>query len=50
MKSLLSAFRKEHGCRLCPYYKKECKASERCVLDHIPFDDVEEEVELFLIS
>ena len=50
MNSSVSAFRKKHGCKICPYYKKGCKGTERCVFDFLPFDNVEEEVELFLIS
>ena len=50
MDAMLKEFRKQHECKYCVYFKKECSAKERCVFDYLPFDSVEEEVELFLIS
>lgn len=50
MDELLKLFRQQHDCKYCLYYRKECKAKDRCVFDYLPYDSVEEEVELFLIS
>jgi len=50
MDEIVKMFRKKHDCKYCLYFRKECKAQERCVFDYLPYDSVEEEVELFLIS
>ena len=50
MNAGVKEFRVKHECKYCVYFKKECKAKERCVFDYLAYDSVEEEVELFLIS
>jgi len=50
MNTILKAFREEHECKYCLYFKTKCKAKERCVFDFLPLDALDEEVELFLIS
>ena len=50
MNAVLKAFREEHGCRYCFYYRNKCEAKGICVFDFLPMDALEEDVELFLIS
>ncbi len=49
MKESLRVFRKEHECKDCMYYRKECKARDRCVFDYLPPESLDEDIELFLI-
>jgi len=46
----VKAFREEHECKCCLYYKKECKADKRCVFDYIPTETLDEEIEVFFIT
>ncbi len=50
MDAVIKAFREEHECKYCMYYKTLCKATNICVFDFLPMDALEEDVELFLIS
>ncbi len=50
MGTALKAFREEHGCRYCLYFRSKCNGRDRCVFDFLPMDALEEDVELFLIS
>lgn len=49
MKADLKAFREEHECKYCLYFRGKCKARDRCVFDYLPIESLEEDIELFFV-
>lgn len=50
MDEVLKRFREEHDCKYCLYFRKGCRARDRCVFDILPYDSLETEIELFMLS